>query len=202
MNARAFAVVGALVAGLSTAYIVGQLLGMPDPDWAYLPRGLIHLGELAIFVALGLSGAAGTGLLGKVGLGVGGLGSLLLAVAEVTTLSAHATSETLFAVAPNLVGLGLVLAGIAVVRTGRWTGWRRWVTLALGVYVFAVLIPLVIATGGPPAYAAIAGLLVWQLHGLGVATGIDLPKLVGTSVWMAEQLGRPSPSRVVKALAG
>jgi hydroxymethylglutaryl-CoA lyase len=44
--------------------------------------------------------------------------------------------------------------------------------------------------------------LVWQLHGLGVATGIDLPKLVGTSVWMAEQLGRPSPSRVVKALAG
>jgi len=44
--------------------------------------------------------------------------------------------------------------------------------------------------------------LVWQLHGLGVATGIDLPKLVDTSVWMAEQLGRPSPSRVVKALAG
>ena len=62
MNVRAFAVVGALVAGLSTAYIVGQLLGMPDPDWAYLPRGLIHLGELAIFVALGLSGAAGPGL--------------------------------------------------------------------------------------------------------------------------------------------
>ena len=44
--------------------------------------------------------------------------------------------------------------------------------------------------------------LVWQLHGLGVATGIDLPKLVGTSVWMAEQLGRPSPSRTVTALAG
>ena len=43
--------------------------------------------------------------------------------------------------------------------------------------------------------------LVWQLHGLGVATGIDLPKLVDTSVWMAEQLGRPSPSRTVKALA-
>ena len=44
--------------------------------------------------------------------------------------------------------------------------------------------------------------LVWQLHGLGIATGIDLPKLVDTSVWMAEQLGRPSPSRTVTALAG
>jgi len=44
--------------------------------------------------------------------------------------------------------------------------------------------------------------LVWQLHGLGIATGLDLAKLVDTSVWMAERLGRPSPSRVVKALAG
>ena len=102
---------------------------------------MIHLGELATFVALALSGAAGTGLLGRLGLGVAGLGALLLAVAEVITLSAPATSETLFAIAPNLVGLGLVLAGIAVVRTGRWTGWRRWVTLALGVYVFVVLTP-------------------------------------------------------------
>jgi hydroxymethylglutaryl-CoA lyase len=44
--------------------------------------------------------------------------------------------------------------------------------------------------------------LVWQLNGLGIQTGIDLPALVDTSVWMAGQLGRPSPSRVVQALAG
>jgi hydroxymethylglutaryl-CoA lyase len=44
--------------------------------------------------------------------------------------------------------------------------------------------------------------LVWLLHGLGVRTGVDLTALVGTSAWMAEQLGRPSPSRVVAALAG
>jgi hydroxymethylglutaryl-CoA lyase len=44
--------------------------------------------------------------------------------------------------------------------------------------------------------------LVWMLDGLGIETGVDLGKLVATSVWMAEQLGRPSPSRVVNALAG
>ncbi|HET7304790.1 MAG TPA: hydroxymethylglutaryl-CoA lyase [Segeticoccus sp.] len=44
--------------------------------------------------------------------------------------------------------------------------------------------------------------LVWALDGLGVESGVDLEQLVATSVWMAEQLGRPSPSRVVKALAG
>jgi hydroxymethylglutaryl-CoA lyase len=30
---------------------------------------------------------------------------------------------------------------------------------------------------------------------------VDLQSLVDSSVWMAEQLGRPSPSRVVQALA-
>ncbi len=44
--------------------------------------------------------------------------------------------------------------------------------------------------------------LVWALHGAGVATGVDLEALVETSVWMAGQLGRPSPSNVVRALAG
>jgi hydroxymethylglutaryl-CoA lyase len=42
--------------------------------------------------------------------------------------------------------------------------------------------------------------LVWQLHGLGIDTGVDLDALVSTSVWMAEQLGRASPSKVVQAL--
>ena len=44
--------------------------------------------------------------------------------------------------------------------------------------------------------------LLWQLHGLGIVTGIDLQKMVDTSVWLARQLGRPSPSRTVTALAG
>jgi hydroxymethylglutaryl-CoA lyase len=44
--------------------------------------------------------------------------------------------------------------------------------------------------------------LVWMLDGLGVRTGVDLDKLVETSAWLAGRLGRPSPSRVVRALAG
>ncbi|MGH4017333.1 MAG: hydroxymethylglutaryl-CoA lyase [Pseudonocardiaceae bacterium] len=44
--------------------------------------------------------------------------------------------------------------------------------------------------------------LVWMLDGLGIQHGVDLDLLVRTSVWMAGQLGRPAPSRVVRALAG
>jgi hydroxymethylglutaryl-CoA lyase len=44
--------------------------------------------------------------------------------------------------------------------------------------------------------------LVWLLDGLGVRTGVDLDRLADTSVWLAGTLGRPSPSRVVRALRG
>ncbi|MFD9421504.1 hydroxymethylglutaryl-CoA lyase [Streptomyces sp. NPDC060054] len=43
--------------------------------------------------------------------------------------------------------------------------------------------------------------LVWMLDGLGIDTGVDLDALTATSVWLAEQLGRPSPSRTVRALS-
>ena len=42
--------------------------------------------------------------------------------------------------------------------------------------------------------------LCWALAGLGVHTGVDIEGLVETSLWMEAQLGRPSPSKVVRAL--
>ena len=44
--------------------------------------------------------------------------------------------------------------------------------------------------------------LLWQLNGLGIDTGIDLAKLAETSAWLAQRMGRPSPSRTVRALTG
>lgn len=43
--------------------------------------------------------------------------------------------------------------------------------------------------------------LVWMLRGLGIESGVDLDRLTATSVWMADHLGRPSPSRTVRALS-
>jgi hypothetical protein len=160
---RVAALIAVAITGFATVYTVALLVGLQDPEWAYLPRGIIHLGELAAVVALALCGAAGTGWLGKVGLGLAGLGALILAVAEVITESSPGVSDTLFTIAPNLVGVGLILAGIAILRTGRWTGWHRYVTLVLGIYVFAVLTPVIIASGGPPAVPAVWGLAGWEI---------------------------------------
>ncbi len=60
--------------------------------------------------------------------------------------------------------------------------------------------------GCPYAHSATGNLatedLVWMLTGLGIEHGVDLDALVATSGWMAERLGRPSPSAVVRARGG
>jgi hypothetical protein len=160
---RTAAIVAVVITGLATVYTLALLLGAEDPSWAYLPRGLVHLGELAALVALARCGAAGTGRLATIGLGCAGVGQVMLAVAEVISAGGPGAGDVLFGIAPNLVGLGLILTGVAVVRTGRWSGWRRWVVLALGAYVFVVMTPVIIAVGGPPAVAALVALLGWEV---------------------------------------
>jgi hydroxymethylglutaryl-CoA lyase len=60
--------------------------------------------------------------------------------------------------------------------------------------------------GCPYAQSATGNLatedLVWMLDGLGIDTGVDLDALAAASAWLAGHLGRPSPSRVVRALTG
>jgi hydroxymethylglutaryl-CoA lyase len=60
--------------------------------------------------------------------------------------------------------------------------------------------------GGCPFAKSAAGNLatedlVFALDGLGVETGVNLCELAKTSLWAASQLGRPSPSRAVQAIA-
>ncbi|MDN5746064.1 MAG: hydroxymethylglutaryl-CoA lyase, partial [Nocardioidaceae bacterium] len=44
--------------------------------------------------------------------------------------------------------------------------------------------------------------LLWFLNGLGIEHGVDLDAVVRLSAWIAGELGRPSPSAVVRALSG
>jgi hydroxymethylglutaryl-CoA lyase len=43
--------------------------------------------------------------------------------------------------------------------------------------------------------------VVYLLHGLGIETGIDLAKLAAAGRWISDALGRPTGSRVARALA-
>lgn len=44
--------------------------------------------------------------------------------------------------------------------------------------------------------------LIYMLNGLGLATGVDLGKLVDVAIWISGELGKPIGSKVGKAMAG
>ena len=70
----------------------------------------------------------------------------------------------------------------------------------------AVVDAAVSGTGGCPYARGASGNLatedlVYMLHGLGVATGVDLDALVDTGAWLSGILGRATGSRVTRARA-
>jgi hypothetical protein len=112
----------------------------------FLQHVLLISGQLS----LSRSGALGSSTAGQVGIKIAIVGTAALALSELWAISAadaanpsRQTSviESSFGVESLLIGVGFVLAGIAVWRAGVWGGWRRAVPLALGVYVFVVLVP-------------------------------------------------------------
>ena len=75
-------------------------------------------------------------------------------------------------------------------------------TLQMGVWNFQ---SSVAGLGGCPYAKGATGNVatedvVYLLHGMGIETGIDLDALVDAGAWISEQLGRPTASRVGRAL--
>jgi hypothetical protein len=109
-----------------------------------------HLGLLGGLYALWRSDAIGTSRLGRWGIWGSMAGMALLAVTELVAISgarsAYPSSRTdlldgFYGISSILIGVTLIMAGIAVMQIRRWQGWARIVPLALGVYVFVPMIP-------------------------------------------------------------
>lgn len=95
----------------------------------------------------------------------------------VAILAAHASNaappitviEGSYAISA-VIGVGLIMAGVWVLRHGSWRGWPRFLPLALGIYVFVSLTP---ALSGPfvAGRIAIMGcMLLFALLGSGLLT--------------------------------
>ncbi len=110
--------------------------------------------------------AAGNSRLGKIGLGVAVLGRLLFIAVEITLLTAFDHPQTLLGLAAPLTGLGMLLAGIAVLRAGRWQGWHRFTPLLCGLYTFVVLLPAFAIARGPNFLALGGWGVCWLLLGV------------------------------------
>lgn len=146
--------------------------------------GVHHLGLLAGIAAQGPADVLGSGKAGRWGVRLGVAGMALLALAEVLAVTARhevvgegtALLDTLYGVSTTVIGVGLVVAGLAVRRAGRWTGWRGNVVLVAGIWVFVPMIPALMG----PFLAARLAITGWML----VFAGL------GYALWRSEEVGQ------------
>ncbi|MEJ7832088.1 MAG: hypothetical protein WKF79_04185 [Nocardioides sp.] len=95
----------------------------------------------------------------RIGIGTAAVGLVLLTAMELITIAAYdaATDSSLATLVTNLygppvilIGAGLLVAGIALLRQGtaRWVGarWMPALVLLMGVYVFVPLTPAIMGT--------------------------------------------------------
>lgn len=128
-----------------------------------------HLGLLAGLLALSRTGAVPATRAGRLGLWGAVAGMVGLTVTELVAISAAdaAVDSTVgmavgaaYGVTCLVLGVSLTVLGVAMARAGGWTGWRRWIVLAMGVWVFMPMFPALIVTPTDGARLAIAG---WML---------------------------------------
>lgn len=155
------------VTALAAVYTLVTAFVVWDPMWLTYARGVIHLAEACGAAALLLAVAAATGIAVRIGLGAVVIGSVAMAVAEIAYEGPLA--ETLFTVAPLVIAISLIVAGVAILGSTS-SGWPRLVPLVLGL-LYVALIAVIITIAPPPAPPALLVLtlieLGWVALGLG-----------------------------------
>lgn len=120
------------------------------------------VGVLALAAVVRPSRVARWGLLGAA------VGLALLTVTELVAITAAGADvddpwaqlvTSLYGIPTVITGIALVVGGIAIARSGVLPGWRRWIVLVTGAFVFVGLIPALVG----PDLAGRVGIGVWML---------------------------------------
>ncbi len=162
----------ALIAGALLQIVLGIALAtLQAREPALWPiaalKAVSHLFLIAGVVGVARSGAAGRGRLAAAGLGLTLLALAELTVAEAIWAIAGEEAAVLFySTATLALLLGLILAGVAVFRAGRWSGWHRFTVLATGLFIPLILMPAFSLPGYASNYAIGLWGICWLLVGL------------------------------------
>lgn len=146
-------VVGAL------GFLGTALVQAADPAGALawnVPSAVAGLLMVGTVVGLWRSGAAGRGGLVRAGLAVVAAGWVAMALAQVVAVVRGEEITAIYVVATVLHFVGMAPVGVAALRAGVWTGWRRWTPLLCAAYL-VVASPLF----GAPGALGLLGVAGW-----------------------------------------
>jgi hypothetical protein len=140
----------------AAAILIEYRFGLKPPNHGALyavDQGMFFVAQLGYvtgIIGLMRARAAGEGWFGKGALGLFALGWIVLIIAAPLAWITRDNNLPLFPIGGLAAMVGGLLAGVAVVMAGRWTGWRRFSVLVYALYYLcALLLPLFIAHQGP-----------------------------------------------------
>ena len=127
----------------SLAVPAGVMSDDASPTWNTidLATDVLLVAGLAGFAA---SGAA-RGRLARIGLSLAFAGLAVFALAATLGYGNPDAGQTLHPISVPLTGAGMLLTGLATIRTRNWNGWHRLAPLLCGIVPFAVELPGFIA---------------------------------------------------------
>lgn len=151
-------------------FVFGRLEAQDQPPGPVLALNVVsHLLLLVGVIGLARSGVAGRGRLAGIGLALTMLGLVVISAGEMAVALESSADLLLFGVGSAAMALGLIMAGVAVLRTRRWTGWQRFIPLATGLFLLPV--------GPLPSIAFSIAMgawgILWLLLGLSLRSGAN-----------------------------
>ena len=156
------------VVGVVQAVVLGVALLLADPagasrysnpvgpEWYTVAQVTFAAQHVALVVGvLALATVVRESRTARGALLAAAVGLALLAVMELYAITAARAAvddpqaqlvSSLYGIPTVVTGVALVLAGIAIARSGVLPGWRRWIVLATGAFVFVALIPALVGS--------------------------------------------------------
>ena len=156
------------------AWVTNGLLGLDAGDGTggfYATEVVwlaVHVLLLVGLVGLQRARVVGESRWGRRGLQLAIAGRVVFLLAEAASIAVGHDELAVFPVAAVSTGIGMLVAGVAVVRARQWQGWRRLAPVAMGAYPFIFMFPILAVTGERPNLAV----SLWGLTYAGIAAAL------------------------------
>jgi hypothetical protein len=145
------------LAALAVAALIEPASDVSDEMWSYpltadafVPVSVLYavfhllvlVGMLAVVAAMGRNRA------GRIGAILATVGTLVLFLAEFASIpiadqrlddTGPQVVGAVFGLGVALTAIGLLVAGVAVLRSGQWDGWRRYAPLGAGIWSLVMI---------------------------------------------------------------
>jgi hypothetical protein len=207
MSPRAISTCGKV---LFVTGILGALTVIPMLTWPIeSPEGLVrypftletfrafqawffvhHIGLVVGAIGFAFSGAAGESRVGRIFawvavIGMLGLSGMELFTREFGELDMKAANTGAmgagYGISTNLVGLGMLVSGVSVLRARIWSGWWRFTPLLVGITHFVLVTPAIFSNG-------------WVIARLAIGTWMLLLGALGWGLLVEARRAKPLPA--------